>query len=314
MKTIISKLFRFFSIFIVGIAASCGDSYSEPPFPPSMTSAEKTPDMQTIPSRQIPVRILAIGNSFTHNAATYMPWLIDRINGDSVYIAKLTRSGCSLEMHWNSHCNNTPDYEFHYSENGNWQLSDLKRIDDALSLYDWDIIVIQQASGHSGIYSTYQPYLDNLTQLIRQTNPDAKIAWHITWPYKAGTELDYFQSYNNDPLTMYESILEAAERASENLDIKIPSATLIWEMRQQYPEIEDQFSTDGFHISSDLALYALSTLWYECLVRPILDTSSLGIGEYPSKVDSKQFERAENIIRTLAGDEGGIDSVPMIHE
>lgn len=315
MKTIISQLLRLSSLIIVCIAASCTDYYSEHLDPSSVISREKSPETQEAPPQSIPLRILAVGNSFTHNAATYMPWIIERLNGDSVYIAKLTRSGCSLEMHWNSHVNGTPDYDLHYSEDGAWKLSDIKTIDEALSLYDWDIIVIQQASGLSGIYSTYQPYLDNLVDLFRKTNSNVKIAWHTTWPYKAGTDIGYFQSYRNDPLVMYEGILEAADHASENLDMNIPSATLIWEMRRQYPEVEDQFSIDGYHLSDNLALYALSTLWYECLVAPIMGTSCIDINVLPDGITPEMFARAKAIILTLLDrdkEDEDDTSVPMI--
>ena len=290
------------------------------------TSYEDLKSIQTVPGKapgpsirnfsEEPLRILAIGNSFTHNASNYVPFIINELNEDSVYMAKLTRSGCSLSMHWASHCSDTPDYDFHYSENGKWYAGDIKTIDSALALYDWDIIVIQQASGDSGIYDTYQPYLDNLVQLFRATNPRALLAWHYTWPYRDGTTHDYFARYDRDPETMYHAILNACDRASEGFDIKIPSATLIWEMRQKYPEVEDQFSTDGYHISDPMALYALSVLWYQCLISPECNTSALTLQHYPSGIDAGQMERALEIIGTLVGntEPGGTDSVPMLFE
>lgn len=317
MKTTSSTEFHIsiISLLLSCILASCGATYYEAASPLQPTINNSQSQIKRKYSEE-PLRILAIGNSFTHNASNYIPFIIDSLNADSVYMAKLTRSGCSLAMHWNSHCSDTPDYDFHYSDKGKWYAGDIKTIDSALELYDWDIIVIQQASGDSGIFDTYQPYLDNLIQLFRVSNPNAKLAWHYTWPYRDGTTHDYFARYDRDPKTMYDAIIQACDMASEGFDIKIPSATLIWEMRQKYPEVENQFSTDGYHISDPLALYALSVLWYECLIRPECDTSALTLQHYPSGIDARQLERALEIIGTLVGnaEPGGTDSVPMLFE
>lgn len=247
-----------------------------------------------------PLKILAIGNSFTHNAATYLPYLVEKVNADSVCIAKLTRSGCSLSMHWGSHLANTPDYDFFYSDKGEWEICDeIKTLDDALALFPWDIIVMQQASGESGYYSKYQPYLDYLLALIKETNPGAKTAWHYTWAYRKGTEHPYFADYGNDPEKMYQAIMEACDKASAGFDIRIPAAPLIREMRLQYPEAEDGFSSDGYHISDNLALYALSTLWYECLVAPYTGTNSLRVAEYPDGLTADHLALALAVISDL---------------
>lgn len=258
------------------------------------------------------LKILAIGNSFTINAATYLPWLVDCLNEDSVCVARLTQSGCSLTMHWDNHVDNKPNYDFYYSDSRGWTLSEIKTVDAALTALDWDIIVIQQQSGLAGVWSSYWA-LPGLVQLFRQTNPNAKIAWHYTWPYREGTNHGDFARYDENPQKMYEAILEAGDNASEDLDIKIPSATLIWEMRQQYPEIEDKFSEDGYHISNDIALFALSTLWYECLVTPYLSTSSLDLERYPDEINPERFAKAKEIIRRLMGADDEQNSVPMLH-
>ena len=260
------------------------------------------------------LKILAIGNSFTTNATTYMPWMIDRLNGDSICIAKLTRSGCSLKKHWTSHVDDTPDYELYYSNSGRWVKEELATIDEALTVMEWDIIIIQQNSGNSGIYSSYQPYLSYLIKLFYETNPNVKIAWHSTWPYRLGCEHNDFRFYDYDSLKMYKAILEAASVASEGMDFMIPATDLIWRMRQDYPEVEDGFSKDGYHISDPLALYALSTLWYEVLVRPYTGKSCMDNQIFPMEVDSDFLSRALSIVADLTDyDNYDLDSVGMVY-
>lgn len=244
-------------------------------------------------------KILAIGNSFTMNATSYIPWLINSLNSDSICIARLIQSGCSLEQHWKSHINDTPDYNFYYSDHGNWKFTDIKTIDDALCILDWDIIVIQQVSGLAGLYETYQPYLDNLVRLFHDTNPNAMLAWHYTWAYTSWTKHSDFKYYDKDPEKMYAAILYAGDRASINFDLRIPSATLIKLMREEYPEVENGFTEDGYHIVDDFAQYALSSLWYEVLVGAFTATSSLEVDLLPSLYSPDVMDRTNEIIRNI---------------
>lgn len=245
------------------------------------------------------LKILAIGNSFTINATTYLPLLLNNLNNDSICIARLTRSGCSLKMHWNNYETNSPDYDFYYSDQGKWRLSEIKTINEALRLFDWDIITIQQVSGYAGVYKSFQPYLDNLVGVFHAGNPDAKLAWHYTWAYTPWTKHPDFSQYDCDSEKMYESIIDACDKASANFDIKIPSATLIKRMREEYPEVENGFSEDGYHIVDDRALYALSTLWYEVLVRPYCGLSGLENTQLPYNVSAETMQRAFDIIKDL---------------
>lgn len=250
--------------------------------------------------RDTPLKILCIGNSFTHNATTYMPWLINRLNGDSICITMLTRSGCTLRMHWENHASNTADYEFHYSERGHWEKSDdVKTIDLALNFFNWDIITLQQASGYSGLYDSYQPYLDNLVRLFKESDPNALLAWHYTWAYTSWTEHSAFKNYEYNPRKMYEAIMEAGDRASEGFDISLHSATLIKKLREAFPEVKNGFSEDGYHISDKFALYALSALWYEVLVGPICGTSCRSMTDPPSEFEGYDIKRIDKIITEI---------------
>lgn len=242
------------------------------------------------------LKILAIGNSFTINATSFMPWLIDCLDGDSVCIAMLTRSGCTLQQHWASHIADSSDYDLHYSDNGDWTLSGLKTMDAALTLFDWDIITIQQASGLSGIYNSYQPYLKYLVRIFKEASPFAKLAWHTTWAYTPWTEHPEFKKYGYDSGTMYEAIMEAGYLASEDFDIIIPSATLVKWLWEEFPEVENGFSSDGYHIDASLGQYALSSLWYEELITPSTGTSTLNAEVSPPDFDPVGMEKVRKIV------------------
>lgn len=258
------------------------------------------------------LKILAIGNSFTINACHYLPMLIDELDGDSICIARLTRSGCSLSQHWESHISGTPDYDLYYSDGGQWVKSETKVFDDALCLLDWDIIITQQASYLSGIWSSYLPYIDYLQRLFRELHPGVKLGWHYTWAYRPGTQHDGFANYDRDSEKMHNAIIEAGDLASEGMEYKIHSATLIHDMRKAYPEVENQFSEDGYHISDPTALLALTMLWHDTLIEPTNGVSSIADPVYPADVNPESFLRALDILRKMHSPGGS--SVPMLFE
>ncbi len=245
------------------------------------------------------IKILAIGNSFTSNATTHLPGLLNILNDDYICIMSLVRGGCSHDMHWKGHIDISSDYNSYYSDKGEWKLSGIKNIDRALVLFDWDIIVLQQVSSLSGIYSSYQPALDDLVRLFRETNPQALLALAFTWAYTPGTKNDAFKDYDRNAEKMYNAIIDACDKASKDFDIRIPSATLIKRMREEFKEVKNGFTDDGLHITYDPAMYALGLLWYEKLVAPLAGTSSLGATPLPDSVNAEDMSRVNKILMTL---------------
>lgn len=315
------------------LMCSCSENAKEPPYTPLRVQSGTTspadslakPQPETEPIRirhaGAPLKILAIGNSFTNCATHYLPRLIKYLNADSICVAKLVRNSASLSMHWSSHSNNSPDYEMYYSDDGAFVLTDINTIDRALTVMDWDIIVLQQASGIAGDYSTYYPALEYLMQLFRESNPNMKSGWQYTWAYMPGTQHADFYRYDHDPDKMHEASVAVSDRICEenHIDIRIPSALLVRDLRNGFPEVTDGFSYDGVHIDMmGLGGFALSALWYECLVKPTGGVSSLerrlyfdSVGMGKSDVD-KALDMVGALTHGDAPDDGS--SVGMVFE
>ncbi|MBO9657288.1 MAG: DUF4886 domain-containing protein [Chitinophagaceae bacterium] len=128
-------------------------------------------------SKQKPLRLFLIGNSFSQNASKYLPE-ISRQGGHPLVIGRAEIGGCPLQRHWDSVAVNLIDSNRGKAYSG-------KSLKQLLSDGDWDVITIQQASVFSGDEATYQPYARNLYNFIRQIQPQAKIVFHQTWPYRA---------------------------------------------------------------------------------------------------------------------------------
>lgn len=252
------------------------------------------------PHRKAALKILAIGNSFTNNSCQFLPRLVHELNQDSVCIAKLTCDGSSLQDHWKAHIANSPIYSLKYSDGGDWHEAPIHTLDMALASLDWDVIVIQQVSYLAGDYSSYQPWLNRMVSLLRYTHPHVKMAWHYTWAYRAGTTSESFKKYDFDPVKMHSEIIKCADRASAEMPLRIYSATLINDMRAEFTEVEDAFSSDGIHITDRRANYALSLLWYETLIAPFCDISALSDANAYSTIPLSDLQRILPIISSVA--------------
>ena len=125
------------------------------------------------------MNILSIGNSFSQDAHKWLSKLA-KLNGFNIETANLYIGSCSLETHFKNVEENNPFYDFEI--NGNPAERKIS-IAEALSLKKWDVITLQQVSGLSGIYESYEPYLSALISVIKKAQPDAEIYFHQTWAY-----------------------------------------------------------------------------------------------------------------------------------
>lgn len=122
-------------------------------------------------------KVLLIGNSFSQNASRYLPQMANEAQINLI-LGHAEMGGCSLKRHWDSVLVNNADSTRGLAYNG-------KSLRQLLRSQKWDVVTLQQYSLLSGDWSTYQPYAQNLLQLIKQYQPDAKVMIHQTWAYRA---------------------------------------------------------------------------------------------------------------------------------
>ena len=230
-----------------------------------------------------PLRILAIGNSFSDDAMEYLPALLADMGIDNVELARLYVGGCTLEQHARFHIEGKAPYDFYRSQAGEnrWVKHPEKvSMQYALALGRWDIITMQQASGYSGRPESYQPYLDALIGIVRAAQPQARLAWHMTWAYSTDSTHGQFADYGRDQRRMYDAICSAVseiERHTSAFSVIIPSGTAIQSLR--YSDINDapaDLTRDGYHMDLGAGRYALACTWYESLIRPFAGESMRG--------------------------------------
>lgn len=255
--------------FIIWIITICAIAHS--------TTASAHPDDDGV------LRILAIGNSFSDDGTEYIPALLDNLGVQDVEIARLYVGGCTLQQHLSFYQAKQSPYIFLQSKAGDncWiKHKDKYSLQRALAMGEWDIITLQQQSGRSGIYSSYEPYLGELIQIIRLAQPHARLAWHMTWSYSTNSRLGEFTNYDNDPQKMFGAIHDATRATIEThpeIGIIIAAGTTVQTLRHaainNYPY---DLTRDGFHIDYGAGRYALACTWYETLIEPHTHISMVG--------------------------------------
>lgn len=257
--------------------------------------SDPTPDPEPTPGDRDPFAdgklcILAIGNSFSQDAVEqYLYELFDAAGIEAV-IGNLYIGGCRLDTHWSNAQSGNGAYEYRKVVNGTKNQSTNVSLPEGLADEDWDIITVQQASGSSGQYETYTPYLENLIGWISQRS-DGDIWFHQTWAYAKNSDHAEFPKYNKDQQTMYEAIMSSVQKAmADNPQLKgvIPSGTAIQNGRTSF--LGDSFNRDGYHLETTYGRYTAACTWFEALT----GTNVVGNSYAPSTVNAVQKEIAQN--------------------
>lgn len=202
------------------------------------------------------MNVLCIGNSFSQDATRYL----HQISDEKIYVRNLYIGGCSLERHWNNIVNASCDYE--WQKNG--RMLKMMSINDAVTKKKWDYITVQQVSQDSGMQDTYEPYLSNILEFLREKCPNAEIVFHRTWAYDDKSDHGGFINYNRDRKAMIDAIIRVSNHFATKHSLRvIPNGEAI-EAARALPEFQGErnISRDGFHLSLDYGRYLAGLTMY----------------------------------------------------
>ncbi|MDB6138950.1 MAG: hypothetical protein JWO94_2022 [Verrucomicrobiaceae bacterium] len=169
------------------------------PFPPMLPRyffiAVAALSTSLLPAEQAPggktIRLLTVGNSFSHNATHYLGDLA-KAGGDSLILREDNVGGASLEVHWKK----VQAFEHDPSEKLG-KYTEGRSLKDDLTHSHWDVVTIQQASILSHDLATYRPFAKELCDYIRNYAPDAVLLLNETLYFR----VDYprFTEKNSKP-------------------------------------------------------------------------------------------------------------------
>ncbi|MEO9593517.1 DUF4886 domain-containing protein [Rhodopirellula bahusiensis] len=275
------------------------------------------------------VRILTIGNSFTHNATRYLGEIVEAV-GHKLTHKMLSIGGSPLELHAKKALayETDPADELARYKNGDI-------LQEALQSERWDFVTIQQLSIKSHDIKTYRPYAQQLADIIRRDAPQAKLLIHQTWAYRSDDPRFHRpKPAAAEPATqqaMYDGLSEAYKTITAELSAsRIPVGDAFWMSDNdenfgyrspdnfdassiQSPNLPEQthslhvgyrwrdrdgkqkLSMDGHH-ASQAGEYLGACVWFECLY----DQSPVGNDFVPKELDVNYAAHLQTIAHQAA--------------
>lgn len=101
------------------------------------------------------LKVLAIGNSFSVDAMTYLYQVAKAEGVDEVVLGNFFVGGCSLKQHADFMRSGEPAYRYDKCTDGTWVETPGTTLLTGLLDEQWDVITMQQASHDSGVVNTF---------------------------------------------------------------------------------------------------------------------------------------------------------------
>lgn len=252
------------------------------------------------------LRILTIGNSFSDDTMQYVYQIAKDLGVEKVSLGNLYIGGCSLATHASNAAADKAAYEYRTNTSGTWSTVKEYKMSDAIKSQDWDFISLQQASGSSGIESTYSS-VAYMIKYVQKLAPNAKLVWNMTWAYQQNTTHSDFPKYGSDQMKMYNAILNAVAskiKTNDNFVYIVPNGTAIQNARTSY--IGDHITRDGYHLSYDFGRYIAGLTF----ISKLTGLSVENVGFAPEGVDeNKKLIAIESAMNAIASPDGVTNSV-----
>lgn len=159
-----------------------------------------------------PLKILAVGNSFTVNATHYLPKIAEASEEAKLALTLATVGGGPLDQHWRAVVAHEAD-----PEDLKGQIYRKQSLKEKLREQQWDFVTIQQNSYKSTDVTTYRPYAGNLAAYIRKHAPGAELVIHQTWAYRAD---DPRFAENYSQTDMYQDLTHAYRTIAKELSVE----------------------------------------------------------------------------------------------
>ena len=227
---------------------------------PTTTTTQKPKNPGNVPKS---IKILSVGNSFSVDAMkNHLYPMLEEAGCTDIHLGILYIGGASVDTHYDNVRLDRAKYEYYENVNGEWVVTPDYKASTAFALTDWDIVTLQQVSGHSGRGIS----LNNLQALIDLVRPqigEAKMYWHMTWAYQQGASHSDFGYYNNDQSRMYKSIVRVISEkivTNEAFVGYFPAGTAIQNLRTS--SLGDTLTADGYHLSDTYGDYTAALTWF----------------------------------------------------
>lgn len=235
------------------------------------------------------LRVLCIGNSLTTDALDSYVWTLGREKGYNLVVGNAFLTAVGLDKAWEYACTEAPNFQLRKVLNGKMNITDSITLKTILENEPWDIVFFQQNSQQSGLKDSYEPYLSQMIQYVRDNseNPYLRLGFHMTWAYEDKSSWAGYGAYEFSQTKMYDAIIECAKTVMEQhpeFTFLVPSATAVQNIRSSY--VGDNINRDPAHLGTAVGRYTVANTWFEA----ITGEDVTEIDYKPSKIDETTAE------------------------
>jgi hypothetical protein len=210
------------------------------------------------------IKILAIGNSFSTDSMQYLYEILKDSGVEEITLGNLYYGGCSLDQHYQFSRTDSASYTYYKNTTGEWIKTEKYKMSQALVDEKWDYVSLQQTSKTCGLTNSYSK-LDELIATVKDSNPQAKLIWNMTWAYQQDSTHASFPNYGKDQMNMYNMIIDVVNTVITPLDfdVMIPCMTSIQNARTSF--MGDTLTRDGYHLDYYIGRYIAGLTWFAAI-------------------------------------------------
>ena len=173
--------------------------------------------------------ILVIGNSFSCDAFSYLPFILKQGYGIDIDLGIIYNGGAYTEEYVQNYTVNVDSYYHIDTENDTaWIMTKNVSPRAAVMMKQWDLIVLQQGSSKSFDYANYDPSVGILIGKIQADFNEAGIGWNIN---HIGTS--YFTA---DDQSNWTNVLNCCRDivAAQNISFVFPYGTAVFNAMEKF--------------------------------------------------------------------------------
>ena len=202
------------------------------------------------------INILIFGNSFSRDAFSYLPFILERcVDSISVNIDILQIGGVSLNTHYDNIKGDNPGFvlDSYNSEDNLWTSTPETKASDVVPSKDWDLVILQEGRVNARNYSSMTQTCSGIKEYILQYCPTTLFAFMTNPAFPEGSESISKEGSDID----FECLTDNSFRIMDEgiVDLTIPCGTAIQRARHTYLDSIGNFghfSYDGRHLQEGL--------------------------------------------------------------
>ena len=215
------------------------------------------------------IKVLAIGNSFSMDVVEQHLHELGKAEDITIIAGNLYIGGCDLRKHLTNLRSEKKAYSYRkVGEDGKRAKHKNYSIQDGLADEQWDYIMVQQVSGMGGIYASFEKYLPEFMQRLRELTPHKpKFIIMQTWAYQSNSEHINFSLYDYNQMKMYKAVTKTYYKVFKDKKYDfyalVPNGTAIQNGRTYFGDV---LTRDGFHLDLKIGRYLSACTLCEVLL------------------------------------------------